>query len=566
VIDNSAEIETPTEKLIDELKMASPQEVEAIYSAQKVLTFQTSPLRAPLIPLPYGETTQTSGRVYGTLQEESLKINQALLPMGTPGCVTSVKAYGDQTSPIEMIKSICQACFDVPKLRNEVYCQAIKMTTGFPEPGSPLNLMHWHLLGSLCSSFLPSRKFVRFLRFHLRRTLEQRDMNGDEVCECAQFCLDALTKTKNRDFPPSSDEIKGIMSGKGLVAQVHVIGGQTIALPVQSNTTVGQVLTEIKTQLDLTECSNGFGLFESCGFIDKYLEEKVMIADTLSKWEKYIKHGIGTSSDGDQWKFVFKLFSFYDPLNAKLSTVEQEFLFEQAFESVMNRRYPADDPMLVELAALRTQYTVGDWMDGAYISDLIKVHPAQQPQLLVSSSSGGTIVGTLKGSKKKSFGTLRGFSKGTLKKLRGDGTMRPTVEVDDKVLAKIKDQIVKAWKKLNGLTSEEARIKFMDIIKTWNGYGANLFEVEQVSNPKWPKELWLAISLEGVGIYPRYERKPLAFYRYETVLSFGAPVANKYKIMIDGVGSMLFETNMVLEIAKLMKEYIKTIVQRRNTP
>jgi len=133
--------------------------------------------------------------------------------------------------------------------------------------------------------------------------------------------------------------------------------------------------------------------------------------------------------------------------------------------------------------------------------------------------------------------------------------MRPTVEVDDKVLAKIKDQIVKAWKKLNGLTSEEARIKFMDIIKTWNGYGANLFEVEQVSNPKWPKELWLAISLEGVGIYPRYERKPLAFYRYETVLSFGAPVANKYKIMIDGVGSMLFETNMVLEIANHQEDF-----------
>ena len=47
------------------------------------------------------------------------------------------------------------------------------------------------------------------------------------------------------------------------------------------------------------------------------------------------------------------------------------------------------------------------------------------------------------------------------------------------------------------------------------------------------------------------------------MLSFGAPVANKYKIVIDCVGSMLFETNMVLEIAKLMKEYIKTIVSRR---
>jgi len=102
----------------------------------------------------------------------------------------------------------------------------------------------------------------------------------------------------------------------------------------------------------------------------------------------------------------------------------------------------------------------------------------------------------------------------------------------------------------------------MNEIHGWNGYGANLFNVEQMSKKEWPRELWLAISLEGVGIFPRGERKCLAFHRYESVLSFGAPVANKYKIMVDNVGSMLFDTDMVLEIAKLMKEYIKAIVTR----
>ena len=45
----------------------------------------------------------------------------------------------------------------------------------------------------------------------------------------------------------------------------------------------------------------------------------------------------------------------------------------------------------------------------------------------------------------------------------------------------------------------------MDIIQGWEGYGANLFEVEQTSNKAWPKELWLAISLQGVGVFPRGE-------------------------------------------------------------
>eukprot|EP00039_Didymoeca_costata_P001385 m.52055 g.52055 ORF g.52055 m.52055 type:complete len:1903 (+) comp10770_c0_seq2:130-5838(+) len=561
VIDNAPDIETPTEKLIEELKMASPPEVEAIYLSQKVLTYQPEPLRAPLLPLPYGETTKISNRVYDTLQAEAMKVNLSLLPPGVAPAL-GARAYGDPRDPVALIKNICQACFDVPKLRNEVYCQVIKMTTNFPEPGSPLNLTHWHLLGALCSCFLPSRKFVRFLRFHLRRTLEHKDFNGEEVCTVASFCLDALKKTKGRDFPPSTEEIKGIMNGTGLQCTIHCVGGQEIELKIGSSTTCGDVIGSVKEKLKLSDCANGFGLFESCGLVDKYLEEKMTIADTLSKWEKYQAHGI--NPDGGQWKLVFKLFSFYDPLNPNLSKVEQEFLFEQAFESVMNRRYPADEKMLIELAALRTQFVVGDYEDGAYISDLIKVHPAQQPQLLSSSSSGGTIVGTLKkaGTMFKAK-TLRGFGKGTLKKLKGDGTMKGGSKVGDAELEKIKKDIVLAWKPLKGLSPEDARVKFMEIIHSWNGYGANLFEVVQTTNTKWPKELWLAVSLEGVGVFPRGERKCLAFYRYETVLSFGAPVANKYKIMIDGVGSMLFETNMVLEIAKLMKEYIKTIVTRR---
>merc|ERR1712086_1103338 len=137
----------------------------------------------------------------------------------------------------------------------------------------------------------------------------------------------------------------------------------------------------------------------------------------------------GINPDGGTWTFVFKLFSFYDPLNANLSSVEQEFLFEQAFESVLHRKYPATAKELVELAAYRTQFVVGDYEDGDYISDLVKVHPAQQPQLISgNSSSGGTIVGTLM--KKMKSKTLRGFGKGTLKKLKGDATLRHGEEIE----------------------------------------------------------------------------------------------------------------------------------------
>jgi len=318
----------------------------------------------------------------------------------------------------------------------------------------------------------------------------------------------------------------------------------------------------VKKELGLQRSRNGFGLFESCGMVDKYLEDKYMVADVISKWEKYEQHGI--NPDGDSWKLVFKLFAFFDPLARDLSKTEQEFLFEQAFESVMARRFPTDDDTLIRLAALRVQYVVGDYEDGAYISDLVRVHPAQQEQLLPTASGAGPS-GTLRKASTVLKGTLRGFGKNTIRVLTGGSIKRSASQasVGDAELAKIKERITAEWKKLKSLDKDGARQQYMEIIQAWEGYGANLFEVEQTSNKMWPNELWLAISLHGVGVFERGKPKRLAFYRYETVLSFGAPVANKYKIMVDNVGSMLFDTNMVLEIAKLMKEYIKEIVTRR---
>ncbi len=83
--------------------------------------------------------------------------------------------------------------------------------------------------------------------------------------------------------------------------------------------------------------------------------------------------------------------------------------------------------------------------------------------------------------------------------------MKKGTNLSDAEIAKIKSKIVEEWRKLKGLDKNGARLQYMELIQAWDGYGSNLFEVEQTSNKHWPKELWLAISLNGVGIYVRGE-------------------------------------------------------------
>lgn len=77
-----------------------------------------------------------------------------------------------------------------------------------------------------------------------------------------------------------------------------------------------------------------------------------------------------------------------------------------------------------------------------------------------------------------------------------------------------------------------------------------------------PQELWLGVSADAVSVYKRGEGKPLEVFQYEHILSFGAPLANTYKIVVDE-RELLFETSEVVDVAKLMKAYISMIVKKR---
>ncbi|XP_029379947.1 unconventional myosin-X [Echeneis naucrates] len=558
VIDTKAPIDTPTQQLILDIKenCLNSEVVEQIYKRNPILRYSHHPLHSPLLPLPYGDihVTAPTHRSYTTLQDEALKV------------FSSLQHLEGVADPVPIIQGVLQTGQELKPLRDELYCQLIKQTTRPPQPGSPGNLCSWKILACMSCTFIPTRSILRYLKFHLKRTREL--FPGSEMDRYAAFAIDSLRKTRARENVPSQEEIRAIVARQDMSTTVHCHGGGSCKITINSHTTAGEVVEKLIRGLTMEDSRNMFALFEHNHTTEKAIESRTVVADVLAKFEK-----LSASPDEHNtgWKFYFKLYCFLDTDNVPKDSVEFAFMFEQAHEAVIHGQYPAPEETLQFLAALRLQYLLGDHSSQAGIPEMSQVFPMARLRARVQNSaktfaSGSGSVAERSGTserKRSSFleGTLRrSFRSGSLsrQKLEEENSLEAWMREE---VAAVRTSVMDKWKKLQGMNQEQAMVKYMTLVKEWQGYGSTLFNVE-CRDGSFPSELWLGVSREAISVYKRGELWPLEVFPYEQILSFGAPLPNTYKIAVEG-RELVFETQMVMDIAKLMKAYISMIVKKR---
>uniref|UniRef100_U3IHW3 Myosin X n=1 Tax=Anas platyrhynchos platyrhynchos TaxID=8840 RepID=U3IHW3_ANAPP len=550
VIDTKAPIDTPTQQLIQDIKenCLNADVVEQIYKRNPILRYTHHPLHSPLLPLPYGDINLNllKDKGYTTLQDEAIKI------------FNSLQQLESMSDPIPIIQGILQTGHDLRPLRDELYCQLIKQTNKVPNPGSVGNLYSWQILTCMSCTFLPSRSILKYLKFHLKRVRDQ--FPGTEMEKYALFTYESLKKTKCREFVPSRDEIEALISRQEMTSTVYCHGGGSCKITINSHTTAGEVVEKLIRGLAMEDSRNMFALFEYNGTTDKAIESRTIVADVLAKFEKLA----ATAEAGEMhWKFYFKLYCFLDTEHVPKDSVEFAFMFEQAHEAVIRGHYPAPEETLQVLAALRLQYLQGDYTPHTTIPEMEEVYPLQKLKSRITQST-KTFTAAEKAEKKRaSFleGTLRrSFRSGSVSKQKVEEDQMLDMWVKEEISAS-RTSIIDKWKKLQRMNQEQAMAKYMALIKEWPGYGSTLFDVE-CKEGGFPQELWLGVSADAVSVYKRGEGRPLEVFQYEHILSFGAPLANTYKIVVDE-RELLFETSEVVDIAKLMKAYISMIVKKR---
>ncbi|KAG7273321.1 LOW QUALITY PROTEIN: hypothetical protein CRUP_014431, partial [Coryphaenoides rupestris] len=517
VIDSKAPIDTSTQQLIHDIKenCLNSEVVEQIYKRNPILRHSLHPLHAPLLPLPYGDIHLSSlkNKGYTTLQGEALKVFNQL---------QHLEGVSDA---VPVIQGLLQTAQELRPLRDELYCQLVKQTTRAPQPTGPGALCCWRILACMACAFLPTRGVLRYLKFHLKR----RRGPGS-------------TSRPRRKSGPSWRE---------MTTMVHCHGGGSCKITINSHTTAG----------------------EHNDTVDKAIESRTVVADVLAKFEKL---SAGQDPLATGWRFYFKLYCFLDTDSVPQDSVEFAFMFEQAHEAVIRGRYPAPEDTLQFLAALRLQYLLGDHGSQAPLPDMAQVFPLARLRARVqnsakafapgSSGSSGSVSERSSERKRSSFleGTLRrSFRSGSLsrqKLLEEENSLEAWLREET---AAVHASVLDKWRRLQGMSQEQAMVKYMALVKEWAGYGSTLFNVES-QDGAYPSELWLGVSRQAVSLYKRGEPWPLEVFPYEHILSFGAPLPNTYKIAVEN-RELLFETPLVMDIAKLMKAYISMMVMKRHS-
>uniref|UniRef100_A0A8C2PEH8 Pleckstrin homology domain-containing family H member 3 n=1 Tax=Capra hircus TaxID=9925 RepID=A0A8C2PEH8_CAPHI len=289
VIASKAPLETPTQLLLRDIQESrgDPEAVALIYRRNPILRHTSGALYAPLLPLPYGVTAPGPG--YAPLREEAVRLFLAL------------QALEGARRPGPLMQGVLQTCRDLPALRDELFLQLAKQTSGPagppgpPATQDPAALRYWQLLTCMSCTFRPGGAVRGHLLGHLERT--EQALPDSELAEYARFIRRALGRTRGRELVPSLAEISALSRRQELLCTVHCPGAGVCPVAIDSHTTAGEVARELVGRLGLTRSRNTFALYEQRGAQERALAGGTLVADVPSP---------GLSPDGHELPFLFE--------------------------------------------------------------------------------------------------------------------------------------------------------------------------------------------------------------------------------------------------------------------
>lgn len=404
-----------------------------------------------------------------------------------------------------LIQNVIHKCMDSDQLCNEFYLQLIKQTTDHPDPNSLVNKKNWQLMAVACSCLTPTHsRLQKYLLCHLRKcSLDSTSEEG----RFARFCHKCFTRTaeqKRRKFPPSQKEIQCLTERRPIFEKVYFLNMENRSVEFDSASTCGELIKTVKAKIGMRSDAECFSLYE-IGPSERHMAHDERLSDMLSKWER-LGRGFGKEQ-----KMLFKKRLFIDPYINPLDPVECDLVFHQLMIDLAESKIPITQQEAIKLCALKIQS---------------EMDQLQSPEIDYSSY----------------LRILPPY-------------VKDSVRVED---------IVCVHNSLMELTPNQAILAFIEVLKQWTLFGAQVFSVSQNYTSSLPKSLLLAIHQKGITLMEVNTFRTLASYQFTEVVH-SSPAITSIMIVVGHVAKgmkYMFTTNQAFEIAHLIKDYITELQSR----
>ncbi|KAL2630658.1 hypothetical protein R1flu_015344 [Riccia fluitans] len=313
---------------------------------------------------------------------------------------------GDLTSSDsdrENILQLLSGGLRIYEIRDEIYCQICKQTTG--NPNSDSNARGWQAMAICCGMFAPSASFLPILEAHLEQVVSGvvgKGKHAGSVTDpprMAAYCLKRLHKieqTGQRHLLPTEEELDAVEKMGNISATIYLPDSTNKTMPLDPMITTEEVVVKIVQMLALSEAKY-FCLCE----VDENQEEKTLgsrtyVAEVKSIWagncfpvvidkfhplnligkkpkgrdhtepnfgEETLNKIFERNNEGDSApKLLFKRNVFLDPEPGVTETVKNRELavvYSQAVHDVLRGAYPLSEQELLMLAALQVRAETG---------------------------------------------------------------------------------------------------------------------------------------------------------------------------------------------------------------
>jgi len=312
---------------------------------------------------------------------------------------------------------------------------------------------------------------------------------------------------------PTSMEIQAAKERQPVIIRVHLLDGSYKTVPAESWTTLRDLNTMIAKKLKVKD-STPFSTSEvSSNDEERVLDEDDRVLDILSYWQREF-NSVKKNKTPPTFQFIYKMRLFFDIPDADEAAVDLAFI--QAVHDVTDSRYPCTQEDALTLAALQAQEKFGDYTGTSPFGDseIVNFIPAKY----------------LKGEKSKD----------------------------------LEDQIIKIYSKLKGYTPMEARLNYLDYVKSWKIYGSAYFFVEPQNSRDFPSDVVLAINSKGILVVDPETKDFLSEYPYSEVVTWG----HSSQTFVLVVGNLIrqtkiyFKTDQGVEMNSLVHAYVNKLLDR----